>query len=123
MQRYPHEILIQKVVQEQTEQFSPWEENVKYENVYKGECICYLNSQSRYRSQKVMDSVFCVVIPDPTMVDIGENFRACVHYPQSPSKNKYNIIGYVKDFARYSRNCMLFIQVIKENMIAEDMPK
>ena len=123
MDRYPHKVLIQKPDNTDTNQANPWAEEVEYIDVYSGQCRCYLNAQSRFRTNKVMDSDFCVTIPDPKMIDIGENYRVCVKYPNSPSKNPYNVIGFVKDFVRYDRNCLIHFQVIKENMIAEDMPE
>lgn len=122
MERYPHTVLIQKPDNADLDQTNPWAEEVKYIDVYKGACRCYLNAQSRFRTNKVMDSDYCVTIPDPTMKDIGENYKVCVKFPNSPSKNNYNVIGYVKDFIRYDRNCLIHFQVIKENMITGDIP-
>ncbi len=117
MDRYPHTILIQKPSDNAN---NPYEEPT-YEDVYTGRCRCYLNGQSRFRSNKVMDSDFAVSIPDPRMITIGENFKVLIKYNQNDSKYNWDLMGYCKDFVRYDRNCYIFFQVIKENQVEEDM--
>lgn len=119
MDRYPHTILIQKPSDNAS---NPYKEP-SYNDVYKGRCRCYLNGQSRFRSQKVMDSDFAVSIPDPHMVTIGETYKVCIRYNIHDSIYDWDLMGYVKDFIRYDRNCYIYFQVIKENQIEEDMPK
>ena len=117
MNRFPHTILVQKA---QGDFNNPFEE-VGFENVYKGRCRCFINGQDRMRANKIMDSDYHVVIPDPRMVTIGENYKANISYNVSGDE-KYDVIGYVKDFVRYDKVCELFVQVIKENQIESDIP-
>lgn len=117
MNRYPHTILIQKPSDNANNPF----EEPSYEDVYTGRCRCYLNGQTRFRSNKVMDSDFAVSIPDSHMIAIGENFRVFIDYNLTDN-TEWSLMGYCKDFVRYDRNCYIYFQVIKENMIAEDMP-
>ena len=69
-----------------------------------------------------MDCSHQVVIPDRNMPDIGENFKVGVKMHTSPDEREWTLVGYVKDFARYDRVCNLYFQMVKENLIEEDMP-
>ena len=117
MDRYPHTILIQRAEGDFNNPF----EDVSFEDVYEGRCRCFINGQARFRSNKVMDSDYHVIIPNARMVAIGENYKANVSY-NIGGVRKYEVIGYVKDFVRYDKVCEIFIQVVKENQIEGDVP-
>lgn len=122
MNRYPHTCVILAPPEDGDNPYLKDAES-KYEEVYRGKCRCFNNKLSAFRVVKVMDCDYCLSIPDPRMPDIGENFKVGVKYPDSPSENEWNIVGYVKDFVRYDRNCELFIQMVKENLIESDIPE
>jgi len=69
-----------------------------------------------------MDCTHQVVIPDRSMPEIGENYKVGVKMHTSKDAKDWTLVGYVKDFARYDRVCNLYFQMVKENLIAEDMP-
>lgn len=117
MNRYPDTIIILR-----TDEEDPYAEEVLWTEVYRGRCRCFLNRQAGYRIGKVMDCTHEVVIPDRSMPDIGENFKVGIHMHTSPSDREWTLVGYVKDFARYDRVCNLFFQMVKENLIEEDVP-
>jgi hypothetical protein len=69
-----------------------------------------------------MDSTHQVVIPDRYMPEIGENFKVGVRMHTNTSNRNWDLVGFVKDFARYDRVCNLNFQMVKENLIYEDIP-
>jgi hypothetical protein len=115
MNRYPHIIIIQKV----TETSSPYEEP-EYETIYEGRCRCFMDKQSSMAGDGFSENYYQVVIPSPKMVAIGENFKVGVKYHSS--NVAWDLVGYVKDFARYDRVCNIYFQVVKDNQIEEDQP-
>lgn len=116
MQKYPDKIAIYEV----KNGGNPFESK-DFTLVYGGKCRCYLSRQSAFR-KKIMDCDYGAVIPDRTMIDIGENFKVAIKFHNSKSNNQWDIVGYVKDFARYDRVCNIYFQMVKENIIAEDIP-
>jgi hypothetical protein len=117
MVRYPDEILIVKPLVENDPYHAP-----EWEQVYQGRCRCFLDRQSGFRTNKVMDCTHQIVVPDAYMPEIGENFKVGVKMHTKRS-NKYDLVGYVKDFARYDHVCNIYIQMVKENLIEEDIPE
>lgn len=118
MLRYPDEIIIQKVVGNEND---PYNAPV-YETIYRGRCRWFLNKPAAFRNNKVADCDYKIVIPDRTMIAVGENFRIGVKYHNSPNKGYWDLVGYCKDFARYERVCEVYMQLSKENIIYEDIP-
>lgn len=117
MIKYPDEIIILKPMEGGTPyDAAPWEQ------VYRGKCRCFLDRQAAFRINKIMDCSYQVVIPDRHMVDIGENFKVGIKMHTSKSNHNWDLVGYVKDFARYDRVCNLYFQMVKENLIYEDLP-
>lgn len=95
-----------------------------YSEVYRGACKCFLDKKSAFRTNKVMDNTFQVVIPDRSMPEIGEGYKVAIRYHTSPKdEDTYDLVGYVVDFSRYNRVCNLYFQIIKEEMIESDIPK
>ncbi len=96
----------------------------EYEQVYRGECKCFLDKKSAFRTNKVMDNTFQVVIPNRNMPDIGEGYKVAVRYHTSPKDTgAFDLVGHVVDFSRYNRVCNLYFQIVKEEMIAADVPE
>ena len=116
MNRYPDEIIILKAQGGDPYKSPSWVQ------VYKGRCRCFLDRQAAFRINKIMDCTYQVAIPDRYMPDIGENFKIGVRMHTSKSNHDWDLVGYVKDFARYDRVCNLYFQMVKENLIYEDMP-
>lgn len=116
MNRYPDKIIILE-----PEGGDPYNAP-KWNEVYTGRCRCFLHRESGYRINKVMDCTHQVVIPDRSMPDIGENYKVGVKMHTSPTDRDWTLVGYVKDFARYDRVCNLYFQMVKENLIEEDVP-
>lgn len=110
--RYPHYITLQKDISETTSPYS----SPLYFNVYGGKCRCFLDKLS---SGSVEDRVntYQVVIPDPKMGAVGENWRVMIQLSKSDKKT-YDLLGYVTDFAQYDRVCVLYFEVLKDNQIA-----
>lgn len=94
----------------------------EWKQVYTGRCRCFLHRESGYRIGKVMDCTHEVVIPDRNMVQIGENFKVGVKMHTNKDNRTWDLVGYVKDFARFDRVCNLYFQMVKENVIFEDVP-
>lgn len=117
MNRYPDTIIILEAVGG-----DPYNEPT-WNKVYEGRCRCFLHRESGYRIGKVMDCTHEVVIPDRNMVQIGENFKVGVKMHTNKDNRNWDLVGYVKDFARYDRVCNLFFQMVKENIIYEDVPE
>lgn len=118
MNRYPDTIIILRPIGDS----SPYANDVTWEQVYSGRCRCFLDRQSAFRTNKVMDCTHQVVIPDRYMPEIGENFKVGIKMHTNKSNRNWDLVGYVKDFARYDRVCNLYFQMVKENLIAEDVP-
>lgn len=116
MKRYPDEILILRV-----EGDTPYEEP-DYHQIYRGKCRCFLSKQAAFRTNRVMDCTHEVVIPDRSMPEIGENFKVAIKMHTSTNNRAWDLVGYVKDFARYDRVCNIYFQMVKENLIYEDIP-
>lgn len=119
MDRYPHKCVILEPPEDKD---NPYAQDNEYREVYSGSCRCYNNNLTTYRTSKIMNCDFCLSIPNPRMVDIGENFKVLVKYPNIQSENEWNLVGYVKDFVRYDRNCEVYFQMIKENLVEGDIP-
>lgn len=117
MNRYPDEIIIL----ETDGSVGPYE-TPTFVEVYRGRCRCFLDRQAAFRTNRVMDCSHQVVIPDRNMPDIGENSKVGIKMHTSPNDRDWTLVGYVKDFARYDRVCNLYFQMVKENLIEEDMP-
>lgn len=117
MVRYPDEIIILKGIGGDPYIAPEWQE------VYKGRCRCFLDRQSAFRTNKVMDCTHQVVVPNPNMPEIGENWKVGVHMHGDPGERHWNLVGYVKDFARYDHVCNIYFQMVKENIIEEDIPE
>ena len=117
MNRYPDTIVILK-----TDNDDPYAEEVKYTEVYRGRCRCFFLKSSNYRTGKVAECTHEVVIPDCKMPEIGENFKVGVHMHNSPGDEQWTYVGYVRDFARYDRVCNLYFEIVKENLVEEDVP-
>lgn len=117
MKRYPDEIIILKPADGGT----PYKA-APFLQVYRGRCRCFLDRQAAFRTNRVMDCTYQVVIPDRFMEDIGENFKVGVKLHTSKSNHNWDLVGYVKDFARHDRVCNLYFQMVKENLIYEDIP-
>lgn len=115
--KYPDKIIILEAVGG-----DPYNEPT-WNKVYEGRCRCFLHRESGYRIGKVMDCTHEVVIPDRNMVQIGENFKVGVKMHTNKDNRNWDLVGYVKDFARYDRVCNLFFQMVKENIIYEDVPE
>ena len=118
MLRYPDQILIQKVVGNENDPYK----TPTYDQVYKGKCRVFLHKTSTVRNNKTAECDYKIVVPDNKMPEIGENARIAVKAHNNPDNNTWNIIGYCKDFARYERVCEIYMQVIKDNIIEEDIP-
>ena len=116
MSRYSDKIIILEAIGGDPYQEPTWRK------VYEGRCRCFLHRESGYRIGKVMDCTHQVVIPDRNMVQIGENFKVGVKMHTNKDNRNWDLVGYVKDFARYDRVCNLFFQMVKENIIYEDVP-
>ena len=116
MQKYPDKVIILKVNGD-----GPYGNPVR-EQVYTGRCRAFLDGKARYRLERVMNSTYRVVIPDRKMPDIGENFVVAVRFHNNPSVLYWDVVGYVKDFARYERICEITFELVKENIIYEDIP-
>lgn len=117
MKRYPDQIIILKPINTGNPYETP-----SYEQVYTGACRCFLDRQAAFRTNRVMDCDYQVVIPDRNMVEIGENYKVGVKMHTNPSTMNWDLVGYVKDFARYDRVCNLYFQMVKENLVYEDIP-
>lgn len=117
MNRHPDTIVILRQIGEATPYDTP-----HFEQVYTGRCKCSLDRQSAFRMEKVMDSTYQVVIPDRSMPEIGENYIVGIKMHTNKNSRSWDLIGYVKDFARYDRVCNLYFQIPKENIILEDIP-
>lgn len=117
MNRYPDEI----VIFEPNYESNPYK-HVKPTPVYRGRCRCFLDRQAAFRTNRVMDCSYQVVIPDRNMIEIGENFKVGVKMHTNKGNRNWDLVGYVKDFARYDRVCNLYFQMVKENLIYEDVP-
>jgi hypothetical protein len=111
MNRYPHKIIIQEVVGERT----PYNEPT-YETVFEGRCRCFLDKKAA-GGDDITANDYQVVIPSPKMVDVGENFKVGVKFQNATNGKAWDLVGFVKDFARYDRVCNLYFQVIKDNQI------
>lgn len=118
MQKYPDDIVILEI----HNGGNPFQKKAAFRVVYQGKCRCYLNKPAAFRVTKVMDCDYGVVIPDRSMVSIGENFKVGIRFHNSKTNKSWDLVGYVKDFARYDRVCNLYFQMVKENLIEEDMP-
>ena len=116
MNRYPDKIIILEAVGG-----DPYNEPT-WNKVYEGRCRCFLHRESGYRIGKVMDCTHEVVIPDRNMVQIGENFKVGVKMHTNKDNRNWDLVGYVKDFARYDRVCNLYFEMVKENLVEEDVP-
>lgn len=114
--RYPDKIIILEAEGGDPYNAPTWK------TVYEGRCRCFLDKESAFRTNKVMDSTHQVVIPVRDMPEIGENCKVGVKQHNNPSEQKWDLVGYVKDFARYDRVCNLYFQMVKENIIEEDVP-
>lgn len=117
MNRYPDTIIILEPVGGDPYNEPTWRQ------VYTGRCRCFLHREAAFRTNKVMDCDYQVVIPDRNMVTIGENFKVGVKMHTDQSSRNWDLVGYVKDFARYDRVCNLNFQSVKENLIYEDIPE
>lgn len=117
MQKYPDKIVILEVKEGGTP-YKP----AGYVQVYSGPCRCFLNKPAAFRTVKMMDCDYGVVVPDRHMIAIGENFKVGIKLHNSKSTKSWDLVGYVKDFARYDRVCNIYFQMTKENLIEEDMP-
>lgn len=117
MNRYPDEIIILKAEGGDPYHAPSWQ------LVYRGRCRCFLDRQAAFRTNKVMDCSYQVVIPDRYMEEIGENFKVGVRMHTSKTTRYWDLVGFVKDFARYDRVCNLYFQMVKENLIYEDIPQ
>ena len=115
MKRYPDEIVIMEPVDGTPYNAPEWRQ------VYHGRCRCFLDRQSAFRTNKVMDCTHQVVVPNAYMPDAGENFKVGIKLHTSPNE-RWDLVGYVKDFARYDHVCNIYIQMVKENLIEEDLP-
>lgn len=118
MNRYPHKIIIQQVITNSDPYISP-----VYETVFTGRCRCFLDKPTSVYEDDITTNNYQVVIPSPKMIDVGENFKVAVKFHNTPKDREWDLIGYVKDFARYDRVCNLFFQEIKDNQITEDEPQ
>lgn len=117
MDRYPHKIIIQNSVGDSDNPYS----DSTFETVFEDRCRCFLDKRSSGTDGEITENSYQVVIPSPNMVDIGENFKVGVKL-QHNSGRKWDLVGFVKDFARYDRVCNLYFQVTKDNQIIEDIP-
>lgn len=118
MNRYPHKIIIQKVITES----SPYND-AEYETVFTGRCRCFMDRRSSIDTQGDSENNYQVVIPSPKMIDIGENYKVGVKLQHTDKKKEWDLVGYVVDFARYDRVCNLYFSMIKEQQIDEDYPE
>lgn len=116
MNRYPDQIIILEAIGGDPYNAPKWRQ------VYTGRCRCFLHRESGFRTNKVMDSSHQVVIPDRSMPEIGENFKVGIKMHTNKNNHYWDLVGYVKDFARYDRVCNLNFQMVKENLIYEDTP-
>ena len=114
---YPDKVIISKPLSD-----DPYERNVTYEVIYSGACKCFLDKKSALRITKAMDNNYCCVIPNRSMPDIGERYKVGVKYHNTQNGKNCDLVGFVLDFARYNRVCNLYFQIIKEEMVYEDMP-
>lgn len=117
MYRYPHTIIIQKPNGSE----NPYED-VSFTTIYEGRCRCFLDKLSNANNDSISEGDYQVVIPSPRMVDVGENFKVGVKFQHTSNDKRWDIVGYVRDFARYDRVCNLYFQIVKDNMIEEDQP-
>ena len=117
MNRHPHKIIIQKVINSN----SPYDEPT-YETIYEGRCRCFMDKQSSLAGDGFSENYYQAVIPSPRMVDVGENFKIGIKLDKTTNDREWDIVGYVKDFARYDRVCNVYFQVVKDNQIEEDQP-
>lgn len=113
MDRYPHKIIIQKSIGD----FSPYQ-SPTYTNVFEGRCRCFMDKRSA-NGDDITENSYQVVIPSPQMVDVGENFKVFVKMQNTINGKDWDLIGFVKDFARYDRVCNLYFQVVKDNEVEE----
>lgn len=113
MDRYPHKILIQSVIGEVSPYQSP-----TYTNIFEGRCRCFMDKRSS-NGDDLSENNYQVVIPSPKMVDIGENSKVYVKMHNTINGKEWDLVGFVKDFARYDRVCNLYFQVIKDNAVVE----
>lgn len=118
MIRYPHKIIIQKVITES----SPYED-ATYETIFEGKCRCFMDRRSSIDAKGDSECNYQVVIPSPSMVDVGENYKVGVKLQNTNNDKDWDIVGYVVDFARYDRVCNLYFSMVKDNQIEEDIPK
>lgn len=119
MARYPDKFVIMKPMGEINDPYNAPE----YAPVYTGACRCFLRKTTALRNGSVKDSDFRIVVPNRRMPEIGENYRACVKMHTSTDARYWDLVGYVTDFARYDRVCNIDFQMIKENVIYEDIPE
>lgn len=114
---YPDKLIILRPTSD-----DPYDENMAYEPVYMGACKCFLDKKSAFRTTKVMDNNFCCVIPNRSMPDVGERYKVGVKYHNTKNGKNCDLVGFILDFARYNRVCNLYFQIIKEEMVFEDVP-
>ena len=95
MDRYPHKIIIQNSVGDSDNPYS----DSTFETVFEGRCRCFLDKRSSGTDGEITENSYQVVIPSPNMVDIGENFKVGVKLQHNSGK-KWDLVGFVKDFAR-----------------------
>ena len=118
MARFPDKFIVMQPVGNIDDPYNPPE----YKMLYSGKCRCYLRKPTATRIGTVKDSDFRIVVPDRSMPDVGENFRVCVKMHTNKNNRFWDHVGYVSDFARYDRNCEIDFNMVKENVIYEDMP-
>jgi len=81
-----------------------------------------MDGRSSIDAQGDSENNYQVVIPSPKMVDIGENYKVGVKFQHTTNEKKWDIVGYVVDFARYDRVCNLYFSLVKDQQIEEDQP-
>ena len=118
MKRYPHKIIIKKVITNSDPYSSP-----VYETVFTGRCRCFLKKQTGVFEDDITTNNYQAVIPSPKMTDVGENFKVSVKFQNTSKDKEWDLTGYVKDFARYDLVCNVYFQEIKDNQITEDEPQ
>lgn len=116
--RYPDKFVVMEPVGEINDPYNPPE----YRPMYTGRCRCFLRKPTALRVGSVKDSDFRIVVPDRSMPDVGENYRVCVKMHTNKNNKFWDHVGYVTDFARYDRVCNIDFQMVKENVIYEDIP-
>ena len=116
MNRFPHKIIIQKVVTES----SPYND-AEYETIYEGRCRCFMDGRSSIDVQGDSESNYQAVIPSPKMPNVGENYKVGVKFQHTSDDREWDVVGYVVDFARYDRVCNLYFSLVKDQQIEEDV--